>query len=241
MRDVVHVRLHKTGSSWLKRHVFPLAEGITPLVGGDLVQALMRNLVGAEGFAPAALRGLLAEEPGVLLSYEGLVGSPWRGIGAPTDVIADRLQDLLPDATILVILRREEELIGSLYRQYVNEGGARGPRHFRRRVLRADYTDVDALRSRFAARFPDVVEVDYRDLREDPHALLDQLSTRLDVRFPTPVGGSQANVSLSGWRLALLRAWNAGVRRSHFNPDPPLPIPHTGAMRYLLQGDRRDR
>src|SRR5262245_60973068 len=130
---VVHIGYHKTASTWLQVAAFPRLAGVR--YGDVLLRQLAAHIATAtdEEFFAGGVRGLLgaiaqAEGP-ILLSNEGLSGSRWHGDGRGLRN-ADRLRRVVPDARIVVVVRRQDEMLRSIHAQYVNEGGTRSLQDF---------------------------------------------------------------------------------------------------------------
>jgi hypothetical protein len=126
---VVHIGYHKTASTWLQAHVFPHLAGLyyrDPLLARvvtNLATADSRAFFGAD--CRVMLRQIARRSGGrLLLSHEGLSGSLWDGYArGPRN--AERIRRVLPDARIVVFVRRQQEMLRSIHAQYVNEGGTR--------------------------------------------------------------------------------------------------------------------
>lgn len=232
---IVHVGFHKTGSTWLQRHLFPTVEGAS-FADGRIFLALMRNLTEDDDFYESTFRAAVAEAgERVLLSYETLAaGHPFEPTKEP-DRIADRLLRVAPGARIVLFTRDREALARSVYAQYVQVGGCIPRSRFEQTELATDYFDINAAIERYRERFEQVLVLSYEQFRADPKECIARLERFADVRFTIPVQTSAVNVSLHGWRLAVLREWNRMFRRSAYNPSPPLPLANAATMRKVLQ------
>lgn len=108
----LHVGLHKTGTTFLQKAVFPAWEGITYL----------------RSPRPFELARELADKP-VLLSDERMSGSLFRWIERGTTMRAERsrywqnLSTWFPGAKIIIGIRRHSSMVLSLYKQYLHQGG----------------------------------------------------------------------------------------------------------------------
>lgn len=238
-QHVIHVGYHKTGTTWLQRDVFPTVQGavfLPPLHrAGDVYRPLLHNLVNRDHFLSTTFRAALAEQgrPAVI-SYEALVGSPW-GEGHDPYTRAARLAEVAPGAKIIITLRNRDELSKSLYAQYVNEGGHLRPVEFDRSVLSHAYLDSDAAVARFESLFPQVLVLQYDQLRRDPVAAVDEIASFAEVDLSLPENSRRHNQSLKGLRLRFLRRWNSWFRVSPHNPSPLIPLPYAKMMRQVLQ------
>src|SRR5262245_8361504 len=131
---VVHAGLHKTATTTLQQLVFPklrnvhlIELGATP--AGRAVQRLAVqdplyfDAVRARRDIVDACRGGETN----LISAEGLSGSLYASIGKRDldhrHSIICNLRAVLPEARMIVILRRQDEYARAVYRQYVKLGG----------------------------------------------------------------------------------------------------------------------
>ncbi len=126
---IIHIGYHKTATSWLQDLYFP---AIPELACWEAKSDLRKWIVEPHSldFDPEAVRArfgdFLAEAAHndriALLSQESFCGSPHNG-GAFSKEIADRLHALFPGSRILAVIRRQDSMIASAYRQYVRTGG----------------------------------------------------------------------------------------------------------------------
>jgi len=244
---LVHVGLHKTGSTWLQQHVFPHLRGFVFGNHDPVLGALLGNLLHADddGFLGDALTVAVDryESAGrrLLLSHEALAGTLWA-TGDSAERTARRLASTMPNARVLLLTRNQPEMLLAVYAQYVNEGGTRsferflagdraGPQ-FEPASLEYDVL-VELYRSLFGKTrvwvFP------YERLRADPGTFYDELR-RLYGAEPSVDSRRRVNVSLSPAGLAALRAWNRLFRASAFNPSPAVrALPGGRRVRNTLQ------
>ena len=114
---VIHIGLPKTGSSYLQKNVFPFLKDV--------------NYFRSFGFS---MLGDISSSNTFLFSHEGLSGHPWNQPwrdGVPNShnwmtsfkVTTDNLKQLYPEAHIIVVFRKHGDLLVSLYKQYLHEGG----------------------------------------------------------------------------------------------------------------------
>lgn len=105
--------MHKTGSTFLQRYVFPSIEAVHYLKTPHLVD-LSRCM----------------DSEKLVISSEGLTGIPWRYPGQEKHswaedraIILRNLKTLFPEVYIIIGFRKHADLIRSLYKQYLHEGG----------------------------------------------------------------------------------------------------------------------
>lgn len=240
-RLVVHIGLHKTGTSWLQRQAFVPAFGVQQLV--DSAQPwddhVLQSLVLGRSFDPLAVQSELERRwdrsslP--VLSAERLGGHPISG-AYDRWAIADRLAEALPGARILAGTRSEgwEE---SIYAQMLREGytGRRLERPARSEWKTASwpgiYTDAAALVEGYRRRFgrDRVMELPYELLRDRPSEYTDLLARA--CQHDALMGASVAAVHRENERpgdLERLRIANY-FKKSALNPDPWIDLGPRGA------------
>jgi Sulfotransferase family len=127
---LIHIGYHKTATTWLQEHLFRnAAAGFAVQNGSDRV---LREFVLRGPFAFDALRTretlnkhilpLPASAHVPVITQERLSGSPHTG-GYDSQIIADRLKAVFPEARILIVIREQVDIILSGYKQYVRNGG----------------------------------------------------------------------------------------------------------------------
>jgi len=246
---LVHIGYHKTASTWLQFCVFP---GLSGARYGDLLlRQLVRNLATApdEQFVAGGCRSILEHYAALsggplVLSDEAISGSLWESSETGWRS-AKRLHAVLPRARILILVRRQDDMLRSIHGQYVNEGGTRPLRDFAsgreiegsRFALR--HLEYDRLVGRYVELFgaERVSVVPYEYLRSEPADFLDALADLLGAERMAEVPVTWPNRSLCAPTLWLLRRWNRLFRASRFNVDPLIrPLPGGRRVRNLLQG-----
>jgi hypothetical protein len=133
---VLHVGLHKTGTTFLQERVFPALPGVRfvhpyhrPRPGDGpieryLLELFFRNAAGIDVEAHRRrIHAWLAEleEPIVLVSSEAIVG--WAVENHSNIALnADFLQRVFPDAKVLLVVRRQDQWAESAYSQLLKAG-----------------------------------------------------------------------------------------------------------------------
>jgi len=229
----LHIGMHKTGSTFLQREVFPRLPG---------VHAVVR--------AESSLAGLWKRpvDRTLLISDEGLCGIPWsvpvrRDYSWHADRVG-RLQSaakLFPNARVIVFFRRHADFILSLYKQYLHEGGSESLERFfslnGNTILEPeelDYRRILALVHELLDPSPLVFT--YDELRG-----VDEVVGRITSFMGTPCPPSFArsphhNQSVRGRSAKVLRQLNA-VTQSPMNPQGRLPL--RGRVFRVLRLDPR--
>jgi hypothetical protein len=136
---LIHIGLHKTGSTWLQRTLFKDASrGFTDETGEHRSKIIDR-FVRADPllFDPTEIAAHYADaraaanEAGLtfVLSHERLSGHPSSG-SFDSAIIAERLNKAFPDARVLIVIREQRALIGSMYGLHVRWGGVESVRRY---------------------------------------------------------------------------------------------------------------
>ena len=165
---LVHVGYHKAASTWLQESVFCASDGaFAPIADiAASIDLLVRPHALEWSAEPVRTRldgaragaGAGARIP--VLSNEEFSGNPHAG-GFGSVEIAHRLAEVLPDARILVVVRRQPDAIVSTYKQFIRRGGTLSPRqyfdpdisHFRFRRFRPGHWEYDRLVSLYQRLF----------------------------------------------------------------------------------------
>ncbi len=190
---LIHIGLHKTGTTWLQNSILPqakhgLAHWNNQLRLGNKFREIF--LTYKADFDAKAIRTYYDNQRTAgnndglvpVISSERLSGNPHLG-GYDRYEIANRLAAMFPEARIAIGIREQRSMIRSCYSQFVNGGGlmrledyikdktGRGPsftlNHFR----------YDALLDLYGGLFgkENVVVLPYEELRSDPVAYLNRL------------------------------------------------------------------
>lgn len=124
----VHIGLHKTATTYLQVDVFPRLRGINYIDGNDpallpwkrrmyMQDPLIFDVDQARDEIVDRMKGVRS-----LLSTEALSGSP-MGQYLNRDIILQKLKAMFPNAKIILGLRAQQDIIWSLYKNYVRKGG----------------------------------------------------------------------------------------------------------------------
>lgn len=124
---LVHAGYQKTGSTFLQRNLFVDDTVFHSPWGTQSTQAIEHFVLAhPERFEPERIRADLIGPPDriPLISHEDLLGYPVHGRYYAEQVV-NRLARALPDARILVCIRRQPDILLSNYFQYVRQGGTK--------------------------------------------------------------------------------------------------------------------
>lgn len=135
-RIILHVGLHKTGTTFLQDRVFPELPGVRfvhPLhyaqasdgpIERFMLELFFRNAAHIDvDHHRKAIAAWLArvEEPTVLISSEAIVGWPIEN-HSNFRVNADLLAELFPSAQVVFVVRRQDRWVESAYSQVLKAG-----------------------------------------------------------------------------------------------------------------------
>ena len=134
----IHVGYAKAGSSWLQQRFRSAEAGFYhPLAGTDCLydnlvspNALTFDATAARNAINEALEGNAADSSLVpVLSLESLIGH-WSSGGWNAAMMVDRIAAVFEAPKVLLVIRAQDSMLSSVYRQYVRKGGARNMQKF---------------------------------------------------------------------------------------------------------------
>ena len=231
---LLHVGYPKSASSWIQQALFATMPEIDvvssePGIRRALIDLQTPGVPFAEDDFASALHARHAEvgKP-MLLTRESLIRTPLDANLAKTEANARRLARLCVGARVLIVVRRQQDLIPSLYSQYVHEGGTmsfaavmngKDPSY----QMDLDMLDMADTIGVFERHFgaDHVVVVPFELLRSDPASFLDHVERFLDTTLAREnLDMAPVNPSTIPALLPALRMWNRLFRKSRFNPKP---------------------
>lgn len=243
MRPLVHIGYHKTASTWLQRQVFKPEMGFEPMLDQAQLDEMLVTPHDLDFDPNTAKRTLLEPVSDVpsgripVLSSENLTGHPFFG-GRDSAALARRLHSVLPEATILIIVRSQATILPSVYMQYLKRGGVQPPKQFFAGAAGVNYPgfdphhfQYDRLIALYQSLFERVIVLTYEALKRDPQAFAARLLADAGCP-PVPLSNTQlqrVSPSPSTGAIPLLRAANR-LRRSTLNPSPALVMGHEGGL-----------
>jgi hypothetical protein len=272
MTDVyIHVGLPKTGTSFLQQHCFPRLKGLHVVRQGyrapptGMVERLWRVAEAYPLFLDideqrAEIDRFLCgvTEDKVLITSERLFGDIALGFRDHVQV-TESLRRLFPAAKIILTIRRQDDFLESLYRQflwgyyyptidgflsYASQRFANPvrppPAHPNINVWRLDYY---VYAQNYAAAFGrnNVMILPHEMLRADPRRFHAELAAFMGVEpyYPPDSGDINPSYSLLSCRVALLL--NRFVRAPGWERRPWRVIPHEPLTPYLSRRGEHDR
>ncbi|MEM7208545.1 MAG: sulfotransferase [Pseudomonadota bacterium] len=240
-RVFVHMGLHKTATSALQQHYFNTLDKINFLTTRHpdseiLLKAILRddpiNL--DSKLIRSSFDKLMATDKANLISNEALSGPPFSGLVEGgydhRSSVLSNLSNVLPDARIILVLRRQDRYAGSLYRQYVKSGGTRDieryygynqsrPACFNRN--RFDFrTYIQHITETFGR--DRVLVLLYEDFVSDLPGFLSNMSDFVGIDFPVKTIKRENKTSFGSFGINVTRYMNF-IIRNLVNPGAPLP------------------
>ena len=137
----IHIGLHKTATGTLQRQFFPACKNLNilttliPEVKAFVEEVTRRDpLYFDKVKANKIITSVIDTQKVNLLSNESLSGPPYAGaIEAGLDhrlPVLNNLSNVFPNAKVILVLRRQDALAKSFYRQYLKSGGTRSVHRF---------------------------------------------------------------------------------------------------------------
>lgn len=131
-KPVFHIGYPKTATSWLQSSFLPKVKNANYIPRGETARAFVQ--CSHWEFNPHAVREKFANysDKRMIFSLEGFVGTTHNfGLnGYLTVEHAHRIKETYPEATIILFIRKQTEIIASSYAQYIKGGGTHGIRKF---------------------------------------------------------------------------------------------------------------
>ena len=238
---LLHIGYQKTGSTWLQEHFFrssslPFRRADRRTVNEIFVRP------SPLAFDPDAARGALApfiadaRAAGALpvLSQERLTGAITLG-GIDSKEIAGRLAAVFPGARVLIVIRKQDAMILSNYKQYARVGGVMSLGRFLRPTKQVRsvpqfdpvFFEYDRLIRIYHGLFgPErVLVLAYEHLRDDPADFVARIYRFCEFEPPSmPQDSEKLNVSYSGPVLSAKRWYNLWFVGGPYNPGCIAPV-----------------
>lgn len=138
---IVHIGYHKTATTWFQKALYPAVRNYRHVSRAAATEAFLDPA--AFQFDPATARAALARgDDGrpMILCEEGLSGYIHNGgmAGHLSKAVAERIRAALPDARIVIFVRRQQGMIAACYQQYLRGGGTFSARRY---LFHEDYLE----------------------------------------------------------------------------------------------------
>lgn len=251
-RPLVHIGYHKTATSWMQDRLFVAKHGYRQLCTHKEVFELIVKPHGL-WFDPEPMKTLIERgmrrvgcgEVGVI-SSEILSGHPFYG-GYGSDIYAERLKIIAPNARILISVRDQMRILPSVYMQYILRGGTMTPAQFFSGTETPGYAGFspehfkyDRLVAHYQALFGvnNVCIITQESLRHNMVSTMERLATFSDNTEFTGLASSEmtpVGISYPEYASPILRRINH-IQRSQLNPRPIISLAETPKGIYKLAG-----
>ena len=249
---LLHIGYHKTATTWMQQRLFTPEHGYLQIADHA---DMFRHIVQPHGFRfdPNPLKALLAEHQSAVLtgetpviSSEILSGHPFQG-GHESDVYAERLHKIVPQARILISIRSQMRILPSVYMQYLLRGGTMPYKQFFRGTEAIGYFgftpqhfEYDRLVGHYQQLFgaENVYVLTQESLQADMDAAAAGLAAFAQNRLFSGLQASARNVhaaSYPEYASAVLRRINH-LQASDLNPAPILRLGQTPKGLYRAAG-----
>ena len=238
---LVHVGLHKCGSTWLQKELFCRSEYGFSAPWGAMSHAAVTEFVEPDPLCfdaqqtraafDAALRTCSSDAPITVVSHEALSSRPHHGkYYAP--YVADRLHQTFPGAKVLLIFREQASIIYSLYGEHVRNGGRHSFGEFIGTgqeapgwapLCRLPFFEYDRLLQMYRNIFgaENVLALPLELMNVDPDGFVQRLFCFLDLPLQQPETSRRSNTGWGALTVEWYRLTNGVVRNNPLGrPDP---------------------
>ena len=254
---LVHLGLHRTGSTWFQTRVLDGRDGRPVNACADRAESTRRLVLArdldydpsstrdwaAEAFARAAREG---HAP--VMSNERFSGNPAAGWN-DAERTARRIADAIPDAKVLLVVREQVDLLRSIWLQQIRIGGICGIEDFLRPPEPGDHRlpvpdpsflmfdrYVDLLDEAFGR--DRVLVLPFEMLRSDTGAFLARVAAFSGIPMPPPADAGPVYAAPSLLWSAVMRRVNLLSCRTSLHRAPPFPSLHGPGKRLAGLADR---
>jgi len=192
MSDIYfHIGLHKTGTTFLQRNVFPYIKGINFYTQHQKSFKIGQNYHGK-----------------TLVSKESLSGSPFKS--NDINIRAQRMYQLrmyYPNANIIVMIR-ENGWKESLYSTYIKDGGILSYKEWESQIFNPDYANYHHYIKALKHNFNRVLVLSYEDFKVDNNYTIKKICNFMGVDFPYNYKRKKIGVSLTERKIKIYRLLN---------------------------------
>lgn len=242
-RTFLHLGIHKTGSTFMQERFFPVLNGISYCHCRTRCRRFIDYLLHADDFEFKAdyARELFDADatvdrslPIVLSDEMFYAPLTWNGY-VHRRRGCDRLAEVFPEGHAAIVLRNQRDLLESLYREYIKNGGTSSWHLFLRKQVAPGYLHYDSYVSYLLERFGSgsMTVFFYEDLVLDMEEYLGKWCDTFGVPrdgWDREAATVRSNPAISPGLLAFLRVANRVVsNRRH--PELVLPRSLHGLLR----------
>ena len=231
MKTIVHIGYPKAASTWLQKSLFPAIEEYEMVPENVISQKLLKP--GAFVFNGNLTRIEFNKQyqESKIISEERFLGSfnlGWNN-GAYIRELANRLQIVFPEATIIIFIRKQADIIASAYAQYIRDGGTisinrylnQPPNFTFQNILKFSFEQLEYHRiiSFYNTLFDGKIKVFlFEEIASNLRSFLHRFSMELDVNLNDErIDSSPRNIRYSRTILRLNRCSNIFTRNGSIN------------------------
>ncbi|NEO40891.1 MAG: hypothetical protein F6J90_32985 [Moorea sp. SIOASIH] len=250
----IHIGYHKTATTFLQQYIFPNHPEIEYWNRHYPKYKWLADIVTCHDFDFNAdeirlkAQSVSSTTKVKLISWEQFSGAPYRG-GSDSRIIADRLHGVFPNAKIIISIRNQLDMIDSLYRQYIHQGGGCGFDSFLNLsheccvYFSLKHLCYDRMINYYQQLFGTgaVFVCLYEAFQASPYEFLSQLFAFMSLKsnsFDNKIFMNKTNQGMSSISIAIARIVNRFVYSPSFNPNPVIPFIAINShfFRRCLQG-----
>ena len=200
---IIHIGMHKTGTTFLQKVVFP-----------NLNNTFYAH--NNEFFVPWK-KQLYKKADNMLLSYEGFSGFPWNKFKEKNSWLKsfhlniDQIRKFFPNAIIIIFFRKQGDLLLSIYKQYLQEGGELSINEFygNGKILEKKDLSIKSRLNYIKDCFDQVYFLNYELFSDEKLNYLDVFFRKeLNLRLNKTESLPKSNISISGSKIKILRRYN---------------------------------
>jgi len=212
----LHVGLHKTGTTFLQKNIFPNLENTVVYYNKQPVKDKDKDKT-------------------VIISEEGFTHSMRRDnkVKWYREYTAKELQKLYgKDSYVILVLRDKKGLVKSLYSQYVKSGGIYRFQRWYNKYFDEGTLDYQHLIDLYNSLFKKLLVLSFEQFKKDKNSFIKNICKFIDK--PIPIYQDKIiNNSLKGWKMRFIRFVNIFFA-TPMNPLPAV-LPHCMHPRFLFR------
>jgi len=203
MKIIIHVGLHKTGTTFFQNQIFNKIPNAKLIRRPNFTTPLQKNKMN-------------------IISSEALSGAPYvRSNAKIRFIIADRLKSCFPDAKIIIGIREKKSWLKSLYSQFIRNGGIYDFDSWLEKVVDKDYLDQDSYIDYLKSLFRDVYVFRFENFCNTKKKVVIEMCKLMEIGY-IDYRDIKYNTKLSKNRLNIIKYLNR-IWISSWNPNGVLP------------------
>lgn len=204
MKIIIHVGLHKTGTTFLQNGIF-------------------KNIKNVNYIRLLSIRSKVLDDKINIVGDESLSGKPFSVVYNydMRPFITQRIKGMFPNAKIIVGVRQLEPWLKSCYKQSIIGGNWRSYNVWKSQINHA-YWDMDGYVNLLKNTFDEVFVYTFEDLKSKPDIIVESMCSFMNVEVPD-YKNKLHNISLSERQMKILRFFNKFLYSSHYNPKKKIP------------------